>query len=225
MRKYQHKNTSQKHTDIHKLSRKENYQNLWFQQRQSALSQLPYGQEEGRTVREASLSSTIWRHGNSPDKFTSQSPECILPIFRFTGNLDISVFTLTSEEKPGFMVLQWESSQTPSQTSSTMPVRKQDQREGAYQSSLSNLSSQSSPSLSPGNDGNLQMKIRCQLSSATILHLSAEWSWELKRLDALNCACAHTSISLPIVSVYLAQGGNHSACFIWFLLFSSPFPL
>lgn len=101
---------------------KKNYQNLWFQQRQSALSQLPYGQEECRTVREASPSYTIWRHGNSPDKFTSQSPECILPIFHFTGNLDISVFTLTSEEKPGFMVLRWESSQTSPQTSSAMPI-------------------------------------------------------------------------------------------------------
>lgn len=54
MRKYWYKNISQKYADIGKISSKESYQNLWFQQSQSALFQLPYEQEESGTVQEAS---------------------------------------------------------------------------------------------------------------------------------------------------------------------------
>lgn len=203
--------------------------NLWFQQSQSASFQLSYGQKESGTLQKVSQSWTIWCHSNRPDKFSSQLPEYILPYFLFfVGNLAISVFIVSSKEKAGSMVLpvgEWSEPLTSFIYNAQGWVR-------LTAGSRSNHFTHSSPAFPPtpaslpGLDGNLQAKRMCQVSSAsTSLHSDGRrWSTG-HGLDALNCTCAPTSISLPTLNVCLAQGRNRSACFIWFLLFSSPVPL
>lgn len=147
--------------------------------------------------------------------------------FYFVGNLAISVFIVSSKEKAGSMVLpvgEWSEPLTNFIYNAQGWVR-------LTAGSRSNHFTHSSPAFPPtpaslpGLDGDLQAKRMCQVSSASSMHSDGRrWSTG-HGLDALNCTCAPTSISLPTLNVCLAQGRNHSACFIWFLLFSSPVPL
>lgn len=149
--------------------------------------------------------------------------------FFFTENFTISVFTVSSEEKPGSVVLpvgEWSKPLTSFICNAHTWLR-------PTAGSRSNHFTHSSPAFPP-TPASLQ-----GLMATSRWRKLARWAqqpgctslqsdgrrWSTGHgLDALSCVCALTSISLPTVNVCLAHGWNHSAHFIWFLLFSSPVP-
>lgn len=194
-------------------------QNLWFQQSQSALFQVSYWQEEKGTLWDVNQSWTIWFHRNTPDKFTPQFPEHIFPFFFFfIENVTISVFTLSSEEKLGSMVLPVGALD---KFHRQCPCIETDSREQIKPFHPLKPSLSIHTSLSPGLGGNLQTKEMCQVRSAARLHLSGHWWREVKHWPRAGWPKLHVCSHQHLLSYSKCMFGSRMKSFSMFHMVSA----